>query len=134
MSKIKNVRLISCKCGEWEELPFHEQRHHSQTFEWIRNLEKEAIYKCHCGEFVKSRIVESGEKYSVKVIFGTHQVKKFIDGKSLTESEVDLNFREYGFPTKKELDAFILGVNETVGWLECYYELSEEKQGKNEKR
>ena len=123
MKKKKETRLISCKCGACEEMPVHEQRHHSQHFEWIRNLESEAIYKCYCSELTKSRVVENGEKYSVRVIFGTDQVKKFIEGKSFTESEVDLNFKEYGFRTRKELDAFILGVDETVGWLECFYEI-----------
>lgn len=63
MCKKKEYRLISCKCGAWEEMSVDEQRHHSQHFEWIDNWEDEGIYKCYnCGELsiskVKDNIIE----------------------------------------------------------------------------
>jgi len=60
MKKLKETRLISCKCGACEEMPVHEQRHHSQHFEWMDNWEDEGIYKCYsCGELSISKVSDN---------------------------------------------------------------------------
>ena len=56
----KYYRDIECPdCGHWEQMNVDEQRWHSQTFEWIENIDEEAKYKCICGSLVKSIIKES---------------------------------------------------------------------------
>lgn len=59
-------------------------------------------------------------KHTIKIIFGKEQVNKFLSDVPLTEKEKSINEKEYHFETQLELDAFLKGVNETVGWLECY--------------
>jgi hypothetical protein len=59
-------------------------------------------------------------KHSIKIIFGKEQVNKFLSDVPLTKEEKSINEKEYHFKTQLELDAFLKGVNETVGWLECY--------------
>ena len=51
----KNLRFLICPCGNTEDLPIDEQRHHSQHFDWIENADEEAIYRCMvCGQTVHS--------------------------------------------------------------------------------
>ncbi len=59
-------------------------------------------------------------KHSIKIIFGKEQVNKFLSETPFSEEEKSINEKEYHFETKSELDAFVKGVSETVGWLECY--------------
>lgn len=59
-------------------------------------------------------------KYSIKIIFGKEQVDKFLCDVPFSEEEKGVNEKEYNFETQAELDAFTKGVNETVGWLDCY--------------
>jgi hypothetical protein len=59
-------------------------------------------------------------KHSVKIIFGKEQVNKFLTNIPFSEDERLLNEKEYHFETQGELKAFLKGVKETVGWLECY--------------
>jgi hypothetical protein len=50
-----NERRIECKCGQWEEMSYDEQRWHSQTFKWLANIEHAGIYKClNCDAIVAS--------------------------------------------------------------------------------
>jgi ferredoxin len=52
--------LIECnKCGICEEMSPDQQRWHSQTFKWLRNVRNDsdtAEYECICGNTVKSKI------------------------------------------------------------------------------
>lgn len=59
-------------------------------------------------------------KHSIKIIFGKEQVNKFLSDIPFSEEEKNINEKEYYFETQLELDAFLKGVNETIGWLECY--------------
>ena len=59
-------------------------------------------------------------KHTIKIIFGKEQVNKFLTDVPFTEEEKSINEKEYHFETQLELDAFLKGVNETIGWLECY--------------
>jgi len=65
------VQLIQCVCGEGEELGIDEQRHHSQTFEWLQSFHAvighddhdkligRAIYQCPCGRLVVNEFSET---------------------------------------------------------------------------
>lgn len=57
--------------------------------------------------------------HSIKIIFGKEQVNKFLSAVPFTKEERLINEKDYHFETEIELDAFIKGVNTTVGWLEC---------------
>ena len=59
-------------------------------------------------------------KHSIKIIYGKEQVNKFLSEVPFSEEEKNINEKEYHFETQSELDAFLKGVSETVGWLECY--------------
>ena len=49
----KDIRVINCKCGQWEEAPADQPRNHIQTFEWIRD----EVFKCpDCGSYVDAEI------------------------------------------------------------------------------
>ena len=57
-------------------------------------------------------------KYSIKIIFGKEQVDKYLSEISLDEDEKEIHEKEYFFETKAELEAFIKGLDEAVGWTE----------------
>jgi hypothetical protein len=59
-------------------------------------------------------------KYSTTVIFGKEQVAKLFARVPFSEGEEAINVKKYSFATKAELDAFVHGLNEAVGWLECF--------------
>lgn len=59
-------------------------------------------------------------KTKVKIIFGKEQVDKLLNEQAFSESEKELNIKEYYFKTKAEKKAFCQGINEAVGWMECY--------------
>jgi len=59
-------------------------------------------------------------KYTVKIIFGKEQVNKIHSIQPLTNEESELNVKEYNFETEIELVAFCKGVEEAVGWTDCY--------------
>ena len=49
------VRIIECKCGQFEEFPADMPRKKAQTFTHIRNFDdNEALYRCECGGHVIS--------------------------------------------------------------------------------
>lgn len=56
----------------------------------------------------------------VTVIFGTEQVNKIHNGFLLTNEEKKLFQKEYNFNSVDEELAFIKGIEEAVGWNECY--------------
>lgn len=57
-------------------------------------------------------------KYSIKIIFGKEQVDKYLSDIPLASDEKEIHEKEYFFKTKPELEAFLKGVDETVGWSE----------------
>jgi len=59
-------------------------------------------------------------KYSIKIVFGKEQVNKLISGIPLSQEEHSINVKEYIFDTLIELNAFVNGTKEAIGWMECY--------------
>lgn len=58
--------------------------------------------------------------YSIKVIFGKEQVDKHIANIPLTGDELKINVKDFTFKTEIELAAFKKGINEAIGWIDCY--------------
>ena len=56
--RARTARFIACPCGECESMSPDEQRHHSQTFRFLKALNNgEAIYECpHCKTHTESHI------------------------------------------------------------------------------
>lgn len=57
-------------------------------------------------------------KHSIKIIFGKEQVNKYHQNEPLSIEEEKINLKEFSFNSKKELEAFCLGLEEAVGWME----------------
>lgn len=60
-------------------------------------------------------------EYSITVIFGKDAVNKYNRGDAFSELEKLVNSKQYYFETEMELNAFIKGIEETVGWLDVHY-------------
>ena len=58
--------------------------------------------------------------YTIKIIFGKEQVEKFHNDVKFTSDEMTLNIKEYNFNSHAEKIAFCKGIEEAVGWTECY--------------
>jgi len=58
-------------------------------------------------------------KHTLKVIFGKEQVIKAYNNESFTDEELAINVKVYSFNTNEEKEAFVKGINETIGWTEC---------------
>jgi hypothetical protein len=56
----------------------------------------------------------------VTIIFGKEQVDKIHQNQVLTEIEKDKYQKNYFFESKVEADAFVMGIQEAVGWQEVY--------------
>lgn len=61
-------------------------------------------------------------KHRVKIIFGKEQVNKYLTGESLSAEDMTLNVKTYEFDTVEEKNAFIKGIEESIGWAECHIE------------
>ena len=59
-------------------------------------------------------------KYSTKIIFGKEEINKYLNDIPFSELEKEIHTKEYHFDSKEELDAFVKGINESVGWNEVY--------------
>lgn len=59
-------------------------------------------------------------KHTIKIIFGKEQVNKIHNSKPLTKEELNLNVKGYSFNSEIERIAFCKGIEEAVGWTECY--------------
>jgi len=57
-------------------------------------------------------------KHRVWIIWSEEQTNKAIEAIQDNKKDTSLNPCLYQFDTKKELDAFILGVEEAIGWME----------------
>lgn len=60
-------------------------------------------------------------EFCVTVLFKSEQKNRFFSGKIFTKKEIEEYTKFYSFDTKKELDAFILGLEEANGWLDLLY-------------
>lgn len=61
---------------------------------------------------------------TVKVVFGKEQVQKALNNIPIERVEKEQYEKAYSFNTEGEIEAFIKGTNEAVGWQEVY--ISEE--------
>lgn len=59
--------------------------------------------------------------YFITVLFGSDQVRKFHNKEIFSEEEINQYAKTFSFETKKELDAFILGIETANGWLDLIY-------------
>ncbi len=57
-------------------------------------------------------------KHNIKIVFGKEQVNKYHNNEPLSLEEAQINVKEFSFNSKKELEAFCLGLDEAVGWME----------------
>ena len=71
-------------------------------------------------------------EFSVTILWGKEQESKDEDGEPYLGSELEFftedayaNAETYTFKTKAELDAFVMGVLEANGWLDCYIKASD---------
>ncbi|WP_433834807.1 hypothetical protein [Flavobacterium anhuiense] len=57
-------------------------------------------------------------RYSVKIIFGKDQIRKYYKNEAFNDFEKIVNFKKYTFETKLQRNAFYKGISEAIGWLE----------------
>lgn len=57
-------------------------------------------------------------KYSVEIIFGKDQIRKYNNNEAFNDFERTVNFKKYTFKTQSQRNAFYKGISETIGWLE----------------
>jgi len=57
----------------------------------------------------------------VTVLFGSDQIRKFHNKEIFSEEEISQYTKAFSFETRKELDAFILGIETANGWLDLIY-------------
>lgn len=68
----------------------------------------------------------------VKVIFGSDQVRNFFNGMN-KDDELSGGLFEYSFETEAETNAFLLGIEQAMGWLDYYVlEENEDIKGSSE--
>lgn len=60
-------------------------------------------------------------KHTVKIIFGKEQITKIYNNETFTDEELRINVKKYSFNSIEEKEAFINGINEAVGWMECFF-------------
>ena len=68
--------------------------------------------------------------YSVEIIFGKNEVKKYHRGKTFTDYENLINRKRFSFETLAERNAFYKGLSESNGWIE--FEIIKEIENKEE--
>jgi len=57
-------------------------------------------------------------RYSVEIIFGKDQIRKYNNNEAFNDFEKTVNFKKYTFETQLQRNAFYKGISETIGWLE----------------
>ncbi|MEN2486165.1 hypothetical protein AAYQ05_00060 [Flavobacterium sp. B11] len=57
-------------------------------------------------------------RYSVEIIFGKDQIRKYNNNEAFNDFEKTVNFKKYTFETQAQRNAFYKGMSETIGWLE----------------
>lgn len=60
-------------------------------------------------------------RYKLRILFGEEQIDKMNNNEPFSEFERDCYIKVYTFQSKKEMKSFYLGIEEGVGWLECYF-------------
>lgn len=68
--------------------------------------------------------------YSVEIIFGKNEVKKYHRGETFTGYENLINRKRFSFETLAERNAFYKGLSESNGWIE--FEIIKEIENKEE--
>jgi hypothetical protein len=61
---------------------------------------------------------------TINLIFGQEQVCKVINNEALSNEEQKINLKSFSFNTIEEKNAFCAGINEAVGWQECFIQES----------
>ena len=59
--------------------------------------------------------------FFIIILFGSDQIRKFYNNEILTKEEVNSYTKTFSFETRKEVDAFILGIETANGWLDLIY-------------
>jgi len=59
---------------------------------------------------------------SLTITYGKEQVSKRHNGQKLSADEKNQFVKTYYFETEKEIQAFVKGIEEAVGWQEVYFE------------
>ena len=57
----------------------------------------------------------------VTILFGSDQIRKFHKKEIFSEEEINQYTKTFSFETRKEMDAFILGIEAANGWLDLIY-------------
>jgi len=60
------------------------------------------------------------KEHIVKIAFGKEVVIALNEGKKLTKEQRKFNLKKFEFPTQSAASYFIKGIEEAVGWTECY--------------
>ena len=58
-------------------------------------------------------------QHNITILFGKDEVRKYLDGETLSTSEKEIYLKTYHFKSEAEKLAFQQGVEEAVGWQEC---------------
>jgi len=61
------------------------------------------------------------KEFYITVLFGSDQVRKFHNKEIFSEEEINDYTKSFSFRTRKELEAFILGIETANGWLDLIY-------------
>ncbi|MBL0735928.1 hypothetical protein JI750_03465 [Flavobacterium sp. GN10] len=57
-------------------------------------------------------------RYSVEIIFGKDQIRKYNNNEAFNDFEKTVNFKKYTFETQVQRNSFYKGMSETIGWME----------------
>ena len=57
---------------------------------------------------------------TVKIIFGKEQIEKYHNDVKFESDELTSNIKEYKFNSEDEKMTFCKGIEEAVGWYECF--------------
>lgn len=57
---------------------------------------------------------------SIKIIFGTDHVRNYLEGNSIGNEDNIGGLYEYTFNTEDEVKAFLLGIDEAMGWQDYH--------------
>jgi hypothetical protein len=58
--------------------------------------------------------------YDIQILFGKNEISKYHLDIALTIAEKEINLKKYSFDYKIEMNAFLKGLNEAVGWTEYF--------------
>jgi hypothetical protein len=58
--------------------------------------------------------------YDIQLLFGKNEINKYHLEIALTIAEKEINLKKYSFDHKVEVNAFLMGISEAVGWTEYF--------------